>query len=96
MIETMIMTMATTIALLASVKLTGAAAVLVPHGAKLLLPLLPLLDADSTLSLLPNHPPLLRLVGLQGRGGNDDVDINPRGNNDSNTSISPPCPPQKN
>ncbi len=31
---------------------------------------------------------LKRLVGSQGRGGNDDNDIDPRGNNDDNTTIS--------
>jgi hypothetical protein len=48
-------TMATTIASPATIESTGAARVLVPHGAKL--PLLPPLPAaDSTLSPLPSDP----------------------------------------
>ncbi len=38
--------------------------------------------------LSPLHPPLLRMVGLQGHGGNDDNNVDPRGNDDKNTAIS--------
>jgi hypothetical protein len=34
------------------------------------------------------RPPLLRLVGLQGQGGNDDGNIDPRGNDNNDTIIS--------
>jgi hypothetical protein len=34
------------------------------------------------------HPLLLRLVGSQGRGGNDDDNVNPRGDNNNDTKIS--------
>ena len=53
----------------------------------------PLPTADPTSSLLPSCPPLLRLVGLQGWGGNDAVDVDPKGDDNNDTTISPPCPP---
>jgi hypothetical protein len=34
------------------------------------------------------HPLLLRLIGLRRRGGNDDNDVNPRGDDDKGTTIS--------
>ena len=54
----------------------------------------PLPSIDPTSLSLPSCPPLLGLVGLQGRGQDDAVDVDPRGNDDNSTTISPPCPPR--
>jgi hypothetical protein len=50
----------------------------------------PLPAADPMSSLSLSCPLLLRQVGLQGRGGDDAVDVNPRGKGSNDTTISPP------
>ena len=48
----------------------------------------PAADPMSLSSL--SCPPLLRPVGSQGRGGDDAVDVDPRGKGNKDTTISPP------
>ena len=91
-------TMATMIALPATIKLMGAsaAAVLVSGRAEPPPPPPPLPAVNLTSLLLQSRPPLLRPVDLQGQGGDEAVDVDLRDDNKDNTTINPPCLPQRN